>query len=178
MEKLIVILWILFAIYILVFLAIMVDLWSGISKAKKRGVLRTSYGFRRTVEKSARYYNLLLVLSIMDAMQVVSIWYFETYYDKSFIMFPFVTLVGAICLVTIEVKSILEKSEDKVKLDEVGTLAGKIWANKADIQEIAKSVADYMKAATPTKTTVKITTEQKGDNNEAIASTESDVSAN
>ncbi|WP_313418844.1 phage holin family protein [Sphingobacterium multivorum] len=179
MEKVVVTVWIVFGLYCGVLFMILADLWSGVRKARKNGVIRSSYGFRRTVEKLTKYYNLLVVMTLIDAMQMSAIWYMEVYYQKSFILFPFITLVGALGISLIEVKSIYEKAEDKVKLDEVGSLAGKIWANKDDIQEIAKSVAEYMKAATPTKTTVKITTEQKGENNnEALASTEPDMSAN
>lgn len=36
MEKIIVVLWITFFIYVLVLLAILADLWSGVRKAKKK----------------------------------------------------------------------------------------------------------------------------------------------
>lgn len=178
MEKIVVIVWIVFGLYCGVLFMILADLWSGVRKARQNGVIRSSYGFRRTVEKLTKYYNLLVVMTLIDAMQMSAIWYMEVYYQKSFILFPFITLVGALGISLIEVKSIYEKAEDKVKLDEVGSLAGKIWANKDDIQEMAKAVAEYMKTTTPTKTTVKITTEQKGETNEAMANTEPDMSAN
>lgn len=160
MEKLIVILWILFGIYILVLVMILTDLWSGVTKAKKSGVIRSSYGFRRTIEKIARYYNVLLALTVMDAMQVGAIWYLETYYNKVIPMFPFVTLVGAIGICLIEVKSIYEKAEDKVRIDDVGNLVGKILVNKDDLGEIVKSMSDYMKPE-PGKTKITITSETK-----------------
>lgn len=160
MEKIIVILWILFGIYILVLIMILADLWSGVSKARKTGVIRSSYGFRRTIEKTARYYNVLLALTVMDAMQVSAIWYLETYYNKAIPMFPFVTLIGAMGICLIEMKSIYEKAEDKVRIDDVGNLMGKILVNKDDLGEIVKSMADYMKPE-PGKTKVVITTETK-----------------
>lgn len=167
MEKIFILLWIVFALYILVLFMVAADLWSGIAKAKKNGVIRSSYGFRRTVEKIARYYNVLLALTIVDVMQMVSIWYMDEFYTISLPLFPFITLIGAIGISMIEVKSIYEKAEDKVKFDEVGGLVGRVISNKDDVQEIAKSVADYLKSNGHEKTTVKITTEK---NNETVNS--------
>lgn len=164
MEKLIVILWILFGIYILVLVMILTDLWSGVTKAKKNGVIRSSYGFRRTIEKIARYYNVLLALTVVDAMQVAAIWYLETYYEKAIPMFPFITLIGAVGICLIEIKSIYEKAEDKVRIDDVGNLVGKMLVNKDDLGEVVKSMAEYMKAehpSPPSKTKITATIETK-----------------
>lgn len=144
MEKVIIILWIIVILYILVLCMVGADLWSGISKAKKNGVIRSSFGFRRTVEKLSRYYNLLLALTIVDGMQMVAIWYLDEYYTISLPLFPFITLIGAIGVSLIEVKSIYEKAEDKVRFHEVGSLVGKVIANKDDLDEIAKSISEYL----------------------------------
>ncbi|MFQ8804431.1 MAG: hypothetical protein ACLR8Y_04040 [Alistipes indistinctus] len=50
-------------IYLCVFGAIVMDLWSGVRKARRRHELRMSNGYKRTVDKIARYYNMLLVVS-------------------------------------------------------------------------------------------------------------------
>jgi hypothetical protein len=124
MEKIVVTLWITFFIYVLVLLAILVDLWSGVRKANKNGVARSSYGFKRTIDKIARYYNVMLALSVIDAMQMASIWYLEKYYGYHWPMFPVVTIVGAIGICLIEIKSIYEKAEDKVRVGNVANMAG------------------------------------------------------
>ena len=151
MEKIIVLIWILFALYILVFFMIGADFWSGIRKAKKNGIVRSSYGFRRTVEKIKEYYNAMIALTIIDAMQVTALWYLETYYKYEIPMFPFVTLVGAIGLSIIEIKSIYEKAEDKQRFHEAGALLSSIAKHKTDIKEISKSVAEYLKENTDEK---------------------------
>ena len=120
------------------------DFCSGIRKAKKNNIVRSSYGFRRTVEKIMEYYNAMTALTIIDAMQVSVIWYLETYYKISIPMFPFITLLGAIGLSAIEVKSIYEKAEDKQRFHEAGTLITSIAKNRTDIEEISKSVAEYL----------------------------------
>lgn len=144
MEKVFVTLWILFGIYIMVLFAILADLWSGVRKAKKNGIARSSYGYKRTVDKIARYYNVMLALTVIDVMQMASIWYLETYYEFKFPMFPFITLLGAMGIGMIEIKSIYEKAEDKVRIDNVATLAGQVVANRDNLDAIAKAVSEYM----------------------------------
>ena len=51
-------------IYLCVFGAIVMDLWSGVRKARRRHELRMSNGYKRTVDKIARYYNMLLVVDV------------------------------------------------------------------------------------------------------------------
>ncbi|GIM61128.1 hypothetical protein CAPN008_11780 [Capnocytophaga canis] len=144
MEKIFVTFWIVFGIYMLVMIAILADLWSGIRKAKQMNVARTSYGYRRTITKIAQYYNVLIALTVVDAMQMSAVWYAEQYYEYKIILFPFVTLIGGVAFCLIEIKSIYEKAEDKVRLDNAGQLVGKIITNRDDISEIVKSVVDYM----------------------------------
>ena len=144
MEKIVVTLWILFGIYILVLFSILADLWSGVRKAKKNGIARSSYGYKRTLDKVARYYNVLIALTIVDAMQMASVWYFDVYYSWKLPMFPFITLIGAIGICLIEIKSIYEKAEDKVRIENVANMAGKIITNKKDIPEIVKAVVEYL----------------------------------
>ena len=144
MEKILVTLWILFGIYMMVLMAILADLWSGVRKAKKNGIARSSYGFKRTIDKIARYYNVLLALTVVDAMQMASTWYLETYYEYSLPVFPFITLLGAIGIGLIEIKSIYEKAEDKVRIDNVATLAGQVMSNRDNLDAIAKAVSEYM----------------------------------
>ena len=135
----------LFAEYILVFLAVMADLISGVKKAKQRGELRSSYGFKRTADKLGRYYLPLFALTIVDIMQMFAIWYLNTYHSFTIPMFPIMTLIGAIGIGLIEIKSILEKAEDKVKFERVGALAGDIIKSKDDINSIIAAIAKYLK---------------------------------
>lgn len=139
-----VILWMLFGLYILVLFAILADLWAGVRKAKSLGKARTSYGFKRTVDKIARYYNTLLALSVVDCMQMGGVWYLDGFYQYAIPILPIITIIGAIGIGTIEIKSIYEKAEDKIQMESVGQLAGRIIANKDDLKEISKAIIDYM----------------------------------
>ena len=59
-------------VYLLVLFVIFLDLWAGIRKARKRGELRSSLGYRKTVEKIAKYFNLIFVVTAIDAVQMLT----------------------------------------------------------------------------------------------------------
>lgn len=100
--------------YLLVLFAILADLVSGLRKARKLGEARRSKALRRTVEKAATYYNALAALTIIDAMQIAAVIYLRAACGYENIpLFPILTLLGAIGIAIIEVKSIYEKSDEK-----------------------------------------------------------------
>lgn len=144
MEKIIVTILILFGLYLLVLLAMIADLVAGVRKAKMVHIDPSSYGYRRTIDKAVRYYNFLVALTIIDAMQMAAIWYLEQFYGYRFPFFPFITLLGAIGIGLIEIKSIYEKAEDKIKIDNVAELAKQVARNKEDIGAVADAVVDYL----------------------------------
>ena len=100
--------------YLLVLFAILADLVSGLRKARKRGEARRSKALRRTVEKAATYYNALAALTIIDAMQIAAVIYLHAACGYENIpLLPILTLLGAIGIAIIEVKSIYEKADEK-----------------------------------------------------------------
>ena len=138
--------WMLFGIYLEVFVMILADLWSGVRKATKRGEVRSSYGYKRTIDKIARYYNALIALTVIDSMQMLGIWYLTCYYGWTIPIFPVVTLFGALGISFVELKSIYEKADEKVKSDykDVAALAVEIAKHKTDPNEIAQAVVEYI----------------------------------
>lgn len=143
MGNLIAVIWMLFAEYVLVFLAILTDLWSGVRKAKLRGEARTSYGFRRTVDKLARYYSLLLMLTIIDAMHVSGFLYVNKLYGYNIPLVPIITFIGSIGLGLIELKSIYEKAEDK-DMRRVSDLAYTLLKDKNNAKALTKIIVEYL----------------------------------
>lgn len=146
LNELIIALWILFGILLSPLFFIAFDFWAGIRKAKQRKEKITSEGWKRTVDKIARYYNMLLALVVVDCLQIAGIWYLDTYYSYHMPTFPFITLLGAMVVAAIEVRSIFEKAEDKEKkqINDVSSLAAALISSKADPTEIAKAVVDYI----------------------------------
>lgn len=117
-------------VYIAVLLFIALDLWAGIRKAKTRGEYRSSYGLRKTVTKIAGYYNMLLVITVIDALQIVAI----TVLQVNLPAFPFFTLAGALFVGFIELKSIYEKNDakQKAKVQEAAVLLSQIIEKSKD----------------------------------------------
>ena len=146
LNELFVVAWMLFGILLSPLFFIGFDFWAGVRKAKQRGEKITSEGWKRTVDKVARYYNMLLALVVIDCMQIAGVWYLDNYYDYHIPIFPFVTIMGALVVAAIEVRSIFEKAEDKVKkqVSDVSSLALEIAKSKADPEEIAKAVVDFI----------------------------------
>ena len=100
--------------YVLVLCAVVADLASGLRKARRRGEARRSKALRRTVEKLATYYNVLAALTVIDAMQMAAVVYVRVACGYAAVpLLPVLTLVGAIGIAIIEVKSIYEKAEGK-----------------------------------------------------------------
>lgn len=149
MEKqLVVMLLIEFFILIMPLAFIFADLWSGIRKAKMRGEKITSRKTRDTVNKIARYYNVLLVLAVIDSLQLVCIWYMNTYSSWAVAMFPWMTLLGTVFVGFIEVKSIMEPADEKEgkQIKELAQLAEAIASHRTEPEEIARAVIDYLKS--------------------------------
>lgn len=114
-ERLLWILAIVVAEYFLVLAAAAADLASGLRKARRRGETTRSRALRRTVDKLARYYNVLIVLTVVDAMQITAAVFLRTVESYDIPTIPIFTLIGSLGMAFIEVKSIFEKGDDKEK---------------------------------------------------------------
>ena len=127
---------------------ILFDLWAGYRKAKQRHEPILSDKLQRTIAKIARYYNALLALVVIDALQISTFWYLEVYYSWHFPLFPFITLAGAIGVALIEVKSIMEKADEKEKRDmrQVTALATEIAKHRKEPSEIAQEIIKYLQS--------------------------------
>lgn len=146
-EQLIIILFITVGILITPLVFIALDFWAGIRKAKLRGEPITSEGWRRTTYKISKYYNMLIPLMIVDIMQIAGFWYLNTYCAWSAPLFPWLTLLGAIGIGAIEIKSIYEPADAKEskELRQIAEFAQAIAVHKSDPEEIAKAIMAYMR---------------------------------
>jgi len=112
-------------LYSCVFLSVLIDLFFGVKRAKQLKIVRTSFGYRRTINKLTSYFGLMLMLSIADiAASVV-------------FKMPYFSVLGAIGIVIVEAKSVFEniKQEEK-SVEEVQKTLLKLLENKADILEL------------------------------------------
>ena len=143
-ELIIVVLCITFFLMLMPILFVTLDFKAGTRKARERGEAITSDGWRRTASKLSRYYNLLFALLGLDSIQIVAIWFINNYYGHSFITFPFLLLIGVIGVGFIEIKSIYEKADDKMKRDtmEFAEKAQIVLEHHNDIAELIKELIE------------------------------------
>lgn len=97
--------------WVVVLLAMLVDLHFGIKKAKELGEATTSEGFRRSINKGTYYYALMTFALLFDVFDVITPHFFPRPLD----MIPFFSVFGALCLVLTEAKSVFEKGENKLR---------------------------------------------------------------
>ena len=99
--------------YIAILALILADLWAGVRKAKKRGEYRTSDGYKRTIDKIARYYNMTFAMSLIDVVQVAIIFFLYYFYEVDIWMIPWLTRFATGYVAWVEVHSIWEPADIK-----------------------------------------------------------------
>lgn len=99
--------------------ACLVDFWSGTDAAKVCGEKLFSHGFRRTVKKIGDYARVMLFFLMFDILGCM----------LSFYILPFATMLGAIAVIIIEGKSVIENSRRKK-------------ANAANIPNVINSIVN------------------------------------
>jgi len=140
-------------IYFLVLIAIFLDLWAGIRKAKTRGEYRSSEGLRRTVDKIAKYFNMLFVITIIDVLQMLTIAYINIQVGRHIPDVPILTFLGAIFICVIELKSVYEKAEDKerAQIAQTAKILSKVLVNINNKEELVTKISEYLKKEDETK---------------------------
>lgn len=137
-------------VYFLVLIAIFLDLWAGVRKAKQRGEFRSSFGLRKTIDKVSNYYNMLFVVTIIDIIQMLLVLLLNEHASTVLPALPFLTLGGGAFACTIELKSIFEKNTDKEKarVQETAKMLSEILKNK-DYQEMFGAFLECVKQEKP-----------------------------
>lgn len=101
--------------YITILALILADLVAGVRKAKSRGDYRTSDGYKRTIDKIARYYNMTFAMSLIDVVQVAIIFFLFYFYQVDIWMIPWFTLFATGYVAWVEIHSIWEPADIKEK---------------------------------------------------------------
>lgn len=130
---------------IFVMVAMIVDLVSGLIKAKQRGEIRTSYGLRRTVNKFIVYEGGVLIAIMIDVMIHFSHLLYLFRLD-SIVGFPVITCIMGVFLCFIEYLSIREKASDKTK--RLMTNGARLAMTMLDKEKLSEIVAEAIKNAT------------------------------
>lgn len=133
-------------LYVAALVCVFADLRAGIRKARENGVFRSSYGYRKTVKKIAEYFNMMIILTVIDSIQMALVYILGLQMSWTLPFIPLFTAIGAFIVAFIELKSVREKQSDKDKArvdDAVETLL-KILKNP-DNREIAINVVEHLK---------------------------------
>lgn len=132
-------------------LFIALDYWAGVRKALQRGERITSSGMQRTYKKLAGYYNALFALVLVDTLQALSLHYFNTFHGGNFPVFPFITLVGALGVSVIEIRSIYEAADAKERkaTQDVAKLLSQVIRKGLSPEALAELGEAVVKGAAP-----------------------------
>lgn len=101
--------------YVIILGFIFCDLRAGIRKSKKRGEFRTSEGYRRTIEKISKYFNMTFALSIIDVGQIALFFFLYHFYQVDMFLVPWFTFIATGYVGYVEIKSIWEPADIKEK---------------------------------------------------------------
>lgn len=132
--------------YIIVLGLIFADLWSGVRKAKQRGEFRTSDGYKRTIDKIAKYYNMMLALTLVDVAQIAIIFFIHWFYGYDILMLPWFTAIGMLYIAFVEIKSIREPAniKEKKQQDDFHRLVLQMAKDHEHPEEILKDVMEAL----------------------------------
>lgn len=100
-----------------IFIANIVDFFSGRDTAKALGEKISSKGYRRTFAKLGEYYRVLIFALLFDLIGSL----------LSFYKLPFATILGSVAVIAIELKSVIENSRRKK-------------SHAADVPEMVKQI--------------------------------------
>lgn len=122
-----------------VFLANIIDFWSGRDTARALGEPIDSKGYRRTFVKIGDYYRVLMFMLLFDLIGSL----FEFY------KLPFGTILGSAAVIGIELKSVIENSRRKK-------------SHSAEIPEIIKEIIQCSSTAKGKEIVEKLIKEVQG----------------
>ena len=109
-------------------LSMAVDFFTGLQKARRNGVARTSQGLKKTAAKATKYFTPYMVLVGIDLISCVVL------------PVPAFSMVWAAYCVYCEFKSVREKSWQKAELRKAEKTMSVIIENKDEIAKLAAEI--------------------------------------
>lgn len=133
------------AVTVIVFIAMLVDLVSGLYKAKVRGEVHSSWGLKRSVSKFILYEGAILIAGGIDTLLCCSRLLQAVNLTLLHGVALFSYLIG-ILLCVVEMWSLKEKAEEKTKKDvnRAVELVGSLINRKQLADAISQAVADSL----------------------------------
>lgn len=126
---------------IVVFLAMIIDLGSGLMKAKQRHEIRSSWGLKRTLNKFIMYEGGMLIAAGVDLLihfsHLLQLFHLDLIYG-----IPVITCLLGIFLLIVEFLSVREKADEKTKTEiaRATEVASKLISADDLAEAIAKAI--------------------------------------
>ena len=127
-----------------VIVAAVCDLVSGLRRVRRQGIRRTSRGYRRTVDKLARYFITLMSLTVVDGLLIFSALFLRSTVQWGVPAFPLFTTLGALCLTLIEAKSVMENTQRRSDMTDAAKAANDLLNDPA-LQDLAETLRRVIK---------------------------------
>lgn len=127
---------------VVVLFAMIIDLISGLMKAKQRHEVRSSYGLKRTLNKFIMYEGGMLIAAGVDLLIHLS-HLLELFHLEVIHGIPVVTLLLGIYLLVVEGISVREKADQKIR----GEMqkANEIMSKMISREELVELLTDVVK---------------------------------
>lgn len=132
-------------LWLAVAVAITFDLLSGIRAARKRGEMRVSEGYRRTIDKAKQYYGFLVYAFLFDCLIMFVLGRFGV--DRLKII-PFASLIVTAYLIFIEGRSFFENASNKHKQtvkEDITTIISILSKNEGLKKAVLEEINDKLK---------------------------------
>lgn len=126
---------------IVVFFAMVIDLVSGLMKAKQRHEIRSSWGLKRTLSKFIMYEGGMLIAAGVDLLihlsHLLQLFHLDLIYG-----IPVITCLLGIFLLLVEFLSVREKADEKTKteISRAADAAAKLISADDLAEAIAKAI--------------------------------------
>ena len=126
---------------IVVFFAMVIDLVSGLMKAKQRHEIRSSWGLKRTLSKFIMYEGGMLIAAGVDLLihlsHLLQLFHLDLIYG-----IPVITCLLGIFLLLVEFLSVREKADEKTKteISRAADAAAKLISAEDLAEAIAKAI--------------------------------------
>lgn len=131
---------------IIVFIAMAIDLISGINKAKLNGKMRTSWGLKRTMSKFIMYEGGMLIAGGVDVL-IHSSHLYELFSLDVIHGVPVITCLVGMFLCVVEFLSVREKADVKLKKEfsETAKMLGQLASREDFVKVLAEALKESKK---------------------------------
>lgn len=124
------------ALWLLVIVAVLIDLWDGVVTARQLGKKIHSHKLRLTINKMGEYWRIMLLGFVFDFIGVIFPWY----------GYPYLSILICVGIVLIEIKSVYEHTKrKKSKASELPDIVAEVikTASKPEAEEIIKKIVKH-----------------------------------